>query len=237
MDGGKSPTPIEVAQVAGGGRAATRVAFIMLYRRKLVTPDGRGRLTRSGGANRTGGSLERALFNGLLGTVAPAEVLLQPKVRRELTDLRQRLEGDGLLRPWWARIAFPLVLLTLPPYAVARTGLPPLAAIPVVLAGVAAAAFFVPRRRPAGARLLRRLRAEHAALATAEDLDPDEAGLAAALFGRRVMAAVAGPAWLGGGLAGGGRWSREARQNSATYGQWTAEAMGQIDHQNPTSPF
>ena len=204
-------TVTEVAYLAGGERAAVRTGLIMLHRRGRLETDARGRVNRTGAAPRDAEPLERALYNGLLGWTGPRELAQKPRVREALAGLRTTLRRDGELRRPWARIGVPVALLVLPAWAPARFGAPPLVAMPVILAGVVAAMYFLPRRTPAGARRLRWLRSEHAGLEPA-DPDPRRAGLAVALFGRASL------------LAGGGPWSRESRQQSDTYGIWTAEA-------------
>ncbi|MGI5239490.1 TIGR04222 domain-containing membrane protein [Dactylosporangium sp. CA-139066] len=223
MDGGLKAT--EVAYLAGGERAAVRAGLIMLYRRGRLETDERGRVNRTGADPRDGEPFERALYNGLLGWIGPRELATLPRVRAALADLRTGLRRDGELRWPWVRVCVPAALLALPAWAVARFGAPPLVAMPVVLAGVVAAMWFIPRRTLAGMRRLQWLRSEHAGLAAAADLDPRRAGLAVALFGNAALLAVAPVLAVRGGLLDGGRWSRESRQSAGSYGHWTSTAM------------
>jgi uncharacterized protein (TIGR04222 family) len=110
------------------------------------------------------------------------------------------------------RVIVPAVLVVAPAVVTARLtatgGFDPAAGISVVLAGVLAAAWFLPRRTPRGARTLRALRAEHGALdtdGTATTTTPEELGLAVALFGDRALHAFMPPDLLRSGLLNGGR--------------------------------
>ncbi|GAA4258349.1 hypothetical protein GCM10022255_078700 [Dactylosporangium darangshiense] len=242
MDGGGTTRELratEIAYLAGGEWLAVRAGLIMLYRRGRLETDERGRINRTGPAPRDAEPLERALYNALLGWTGPKEITNRPRVREALAELRGALRGRRQVRPPWVRLCVPAALLAVPAWAVARLGAPPLVAMPVILAGVAAALWFVPRRTAAGVRRLQRLRAGERDLVevvnagprAGANLSPERAGLAVALFGNAALLAVDPVLATRGGLIDGGRWTRESREQSTSYGQWTAEAMGHLGNE------
>lgn len=239
----------EIAYLVGGRWAATRAGLVMLFARGLLDTNLRGRIARLGSSPRAGEPLEKALFAALLGWSGAREVSQRPRVRAVHAELRRALERRGLIRRWWVCSLVPLALAVLPGVVAARLVsldvLTPSAGLVGVVAGAAVAVWFLPGRTPAGARVLRHLRAEHADLAAeiesgrarAGAWPPERVGVAVALFGDAALVALLPGASRGAGLVDGGRWTRFIRHNSEEYGMWTGTAMSEIDRENPTTPF
>lgn len=239
----------EIAYLANGRWAATRVGLAMLHARGLLDTSRRGRVQRVGSSPRAGEPLEKALFAGLLGWSGAREVGEKPRVRAAHRQLRRGLERRGLVRRWWVRSLVPLVLAVLPGVVVARLvsleTVAPQAGMLGVAACAAAAVWFLPRRTVAGARALQRLRADHADLVTELESGqarpgmwaPERVGVAVALYGDAALMVIMPVVARDAGLVDGGRWTRFIRHNSDEHGHWTAAAMSEIDRENPTSPF
>jgi uncharacterized protein (TIGR04222 family) len=156
----------EVAYLASGRWAAVRVGLVMLYARGLLDTGRRGRIGRVGSSPRTGEPLERALFASLLGWSGAREVGASPRVLVTQRELRRGLERRSLLRRWWVRVLVPLGLAVLPGVLAARLVsldvIGPQVGVLGVVVCATVAVWFLPRRTVAGARLLRRLRVDHA---------------------------------------------------------------------------
>ncbi|MCW6006761.1 hypothetical protein K1W54_19550 [Micromonospora sp. CPCC 205371] len=194
---------------------------------------------------------------GVVGVEVCAGVLVteiaywgaRPRVLVTQRELRRGLERRGLVRRWWVRALVPLGLAVVPGVLVARLVsldvIVPQVGVAGVVAGAAVAVWFLPRRTVAGARLLRRLRVDHADLvaelesgrAQLDAWAPERVGVAVALYGDAAVVAIMPAVARGLGLVDGGRWTRFVRHNSDRYGPWTAEAMSEIDRENPTTPF
>ncbi|MDG4825651.1 TIGR04222 domain-containing membrane protein [Asanoa sp. WMMD1127] len=231
----------EVACLAGGRWGATRTGLVMLLARGLLGTNMAGRIERRGSSPRAGEPLERALFTALVGRSGAREVAEKPRMRRALVQLRRGLERRGLLRRWYVRVLAPLALTVVPGWLVARLAgrgvVSPTVAVWLVAGGAVAACFFLPRRRLAGARELRRLRAAHAGLIDAEEnLSPEQQGLAVALFGDAALLRIMPRLARGVGLLDGGRWSRFVHHGNGGYGDWTETASNQMNDNNPASP-
>ncbi|MCW6005238.1 TIGR04222 domain-containing membrane protein [Micromonospora sp. CPCC 205371] len=239
----------EVAYLASGRWAAVRAGLVMLYARGLLEAGRRGRIGRVGSSPRTGEPLERALFASLLGWSGAREVGQKPRVLVTQRELRRGLERRGLVRRWWVRALVPPGLAVLPGVLVARLVsldvIVPQVGVLGVVACAAGAVWFLPRRTVAGARLLRRLRVDHADLVAEIESGrarlgawaPERVGVVVALYGDAAVVAIMPAVARGAGLVDGGRWTRFIRHNSDRYGPWTAEAMSEIDRENPTTPF
>jgi uncharacterized protein (TIGR04222 family) len=239
----------EIALLAGGAWAAARTGLAMLSARRRLETGRPGRINRTGSAPRNGEPLEKVLFGALLGWSGAREVAAKPRVRDVLRELRHQLERRRLVRRPWVRVLVPLTLVTVPGVAVARLValqvVPPGPGAVAVLAGVLAAGWFLPRRTVAGARLLRRLRAEHPGVTAAAETSraglpprsPKAVGLAVALFGDAALLSIMPAVAHRAGLLDGGRWTRQIRHGGDQHGPWTGAAMSEIDHLNPTSPF
>jgi uncharacterized protein (TIGR04222 family) len=239
----------EVAYLASGRWAAVRVGLVMLYARGLLDTGRRGRIGRIGSSPRAGEPLERALFASLLGWSGARQVGARSRVLVAQRELCRGLERRGLLRRWWVRSLVPLGLAVLPGVVAARLVsldmIGPQVGVLGVVACAAVAVWFLPRRTVAGARLLRRLRVDHADLVAELESGrarlggwaPERVGVAVALYGDAAVVAIMPAVARSAGLVDGGRWTRFIRHNSDRYGPWTAEAMSEIDRENPTTPF
>ena len=190
-------SPAQVALLRQRGRRAALVAAVTeLYVAGLVAVHGSGRLVRGDAAMTADRSeLARAVYRVLVVPRGLHRVALFAPVRAALRAAADGLARSGAapIRTRWrlSRLALAgVVVVTLA--GVTRAGaLPPLLVLPaVVLVAASVAAWFLPRRTVAGARLLRRLRQEQAARwagpSDAEPFDswtPSQAAWVSALTG------------------------------------------------------
>ncbi|GGM54301.1 hypothetical protein GCM10007977_064910 [Dactylosporangium sucinum] len=171
-DGEALPRPAVIGLLAGGRWRACVTGYAVLWSRGRLEHDGRGRVDRRGSAPRDGEPIERSLFNALLGSQGAREAANRGGVQRALREGRRELGRLRLRRSLPRRILVPLACLVVPAWVAARTGLPPVAGIVLVLVGTCAAVWFAWPRTARGERLLSELRRRHPLPATA----PEAAG-------------------------------------------------------------
>lgn len=173
-----------------GRRAALAAAVTELYAAGLVTLERSGRLRRGDTPMPAGlPEVARAVYRTLVLPRSLRSVTVRAPVRAALRTATDQLARLGAVptrarRRWSRLVLVAMVVVTL--LGVTRAGaLPPLLVLPALLLVVAALmAWFLPGRTIAGARLLRRLRAEQAERTGPEPVEsPAQAALANALTG------------------------------------------------------
>jgi uncharacterized protein (TIGR04222 family) len=162
-------SPSQIAMLRWRGRRAALVAAITeLYAAGLVTVSGRGTLRRGDAPVPQGLSeLPRALYRVLVVPRSLRSLTSAAPVRAALRATSAELTATGAAPShtrWWLSRAALLAALMVTLSATSRVGaVSPLLMLPTtLLVSAAAAAWLLPRRTVAGARLLRRLRHEQA---------------------------------------------------------------------------
>ncbi|MEU4089111.1 TIGR04222 domain-containing membrane protein [Streptomyces aureus] len=96
------PGPQTVALLRGGPRAAVKVAVLALHLRGSVAAGPTGSMRTSapspGTSSASGIALERAVYSSLHLPSTMPELMVRPRVRRALAELRSEAVAAGLLR-------------------------------------------------------------------------------------------------------------------------------------------
>ncbi|GIH12741.1 TIGR04222 domain-containing membrane protein [Rugosimonospora africana] len=227
MKEAKQLGPTEIGLLRGGRWAAAQTALAMLAARGRLIAGPPGRIRRTGVAPSGDHMLERALFSDLYGTMGARELANQPRVRQVVKDVELRLVRQGYLRARSVRILLPVASLTVVPCVAARPASQEVG-IPLVLASVVLALWFLPRRTWSGSRALNALRARNRSLATmirdgsaaGYSAVPDKVGFGVALFGRPALLAFLPTFAADAGLLDGGKWTRRLDFPEARRGRW-----------------
>jgi uncharacterized protein (TIGR04222 family) len=219
----------ETAYLFGGPKAAVRGALASLHVRGAVKPGPTGTLERRDvAAPQDLEPLERALYQGMVDTISMLDLMARQRVSATLTDLRLGLVAKGLLRPRWFRAVVPPALVSLPPYLLVRLEVVSLAvgaALTLVLAAIATG--LTTRLTVRGFRTRQALRRWHADLAPGSleprlsasgvpiirdrtEMDPEDVGLAVAVFGRDALMELLPRFTAATGLLHGGRRGKVA---------------------------
>ncbi|MER5882981.1 TIGR04222 domain-containing membrane protein [Streptomyces sp. NPDC001941] len=211
-DGARELTPQQAAFLRGGRRAAVTTAVTELYLLDAVIPARGGALRQERYPRGERDPLRLALYRELVRPLGMRPLMVRPKVRRAVRELRARLAGAGLLRAagrW--RVARTL-LGSVPVVMVAGLVVVPLGApnTPAQLAVSAlpvlgaAGLWCVRRVTPAGRAALDALRERHPLPAARAEVAGGEEPLYVALHGDTALTLVTPHLARDGGLLGRG---------------------------------
>ncbi|MET9700860.1 TIGR04222 domain-containing membrane protein [Streptomyces sp. NPDC006529] len=187
-------SPVGIALLSGGVRAAARTALVELHLAGAVEAAWGRRIQRvDSRAPRGGSALARAQYTVLFGRTHPRLLQRVERVREAAERESAELERAGLRLSRRRVVAVRAVLL--PVFAAAPVGAigGGMSGRWLVLALLADGAALVlgalPRRTGKGTRLLARLRREHAGVRSASARQPERVLLGVALFGAPALRA------------------------------------------------
>ncbi|UQW99474.1 TIGR04222 domain-containing membrane protein [Streptomyces sp. RerS4] len=183
-------SPVEVALLRGGKRAAARTGLVELYLGGAVEPAWQQTVHRCG-SPRGGSDVARAQFRALQGHMHPRQLQRLDGVRSAVHDTSEKLARAGLLVS--RRRARAVRFLLLPVFGAAPVGAiaggqaAPWLSLALLADAGAVALWVWPRRTLCGTNLLDRLRRDHAATRWATEREPEALLLGVALFGVPVL--------------------------------------------------
>ncbi|MFD7029504.1 TIGR04222 domain-containing membrane protein [Streptomyces sp. NPDC059917] len=185
-------TPVEIALLRGGRRAAMRTALVELHLAGAVEATWPGAVRRVDTAAPRGGSgLARAQYNVLFGHMHPRRLWGIERVGRAVAPEAREAERTGLLLTRRRVVAVRVVLLPALCAAVVGAAVEgadaPWRLLALLAGGCALVLGALPRRTRKGAALLARLRGERIGVRRATVRAPAELLLNVALFGAPVL--------------------------------------------------